>query len=712
MTVISSLIAQGCVAKTVQDEVDPSIPTYWSQHTWDFDENSAPVILTLYKYVQNERTILTGFMPLGQIDALAGVPSFHSGITNEEAALIALNSEHDPNPPYQRPPDVLRFDGIQSFARNPNSILLNPVTLHLPPDRLASGSGVKIINEDEVQVVLEIDLKLILKQLPDGTYTDVNTFSGEDFRPFHATDGAHRKLSCQLDLRASMLNVPIILAPLRTTIAEAAEIFTNSNVTQEPLKPLHMLLQRYICAIPHRDAKKDFGLPENAENQKTATRRQANRSAYELVSLLATEINALYGRVQTMELPNRKMGRNCSVTSKKFVDYARKWFLEDGMFAGIDANDAFKVFRSYLTAWQLMADTDADGEYYEDSKERWHVNTSREYDAIPYLTSPLAFEVILMLFPLLHKGAIFRTEEGATPTRKTFTELLTPLQPIDWGRMDLLKEAYGLDRDTPDNLYAWCSWAISAFMQTGATYPPEQVWNPETRDPMDCKPGRGFFSAPSRTMIEAAIELPETDETGLMWGQEITLWSSPMPNVHRKPMLAIHLLDGNGYVIFSSTNTQSKRGAELGFAVHRATILSAIAGAATLRAQVNVTNVNGEAQIERIWPISEFTNRLLGDIEMVGKQIEFPPEPSITSEITEENDTEELTSRFAVVSIDESFMVPPPKANTTIQSTDKMSRVPRFATIVRCPRCSTGIECNNSNCIGRTVDGYARRSIV
>ena len=711
MTVISSLIAQGCVAKTVQDEVDPSIPTYWSQHTWDFDENSAPVILTLYKYVQNERTILTGFMPLGQIDALAGVPSFHSGITNEEAALIALDSEHDPNPPYQRPPDVLRFDGIQSFARNPNSILLNPVTLHLPPDRLASGSGVKIINEDEVQVVLEIDLKLILKQLPDGTYTDVNILSGEDFRPFHATDGAHRKLSCQLDLRASMLNVPIILAPLGTTIAEAAEIFTNSNVTQEPLKPLHMLLQRYICAIPHRDAKKDFGLPENAENQKTATRRQANRSAYELVSLLATESNALYGRVQTMELPNRKMGRNCSVTSKKFVDYARKWFLEDGIFAGIDANDAFKVFRSYLTAWQLMADTDADGEYYEDSKERWDVNTSREHNAIPYLTNPLAFEVILMLFPLLHKGAIVRTEEGATPTRKTFTELLTPLQPIDWGRMDLLKEAYGLDRDTPDNLYAWCSWAISAFMQTGATYPPEQVWNPETRDPLDCKPGRGFFSAPSRTMIEAAIELPDTDETGLMWGQEITLWSSPMPNVHRKPMLAIHLLDGNGYVIFSSTNTQSKRGAELGFAVHRATILSAIAGAATLRAQVNVANVNGEAQIEKSWPISYFINRQLGDVEMIAKEIVLPTNLSIASEITEENNTEELTSRFAVVSIDESFMVPPPKANTTIQSTDKISRVPRFATIMRCPRCSTGIDCNNNNCIGRTVDGYVWRSI-
>jgi len=475
---------------------------------------------------------------------------------------------------------------------------------------------------------------------------------------------------------------------------------------------LHMLLQRYICAIPHRDAKKDFGLPENAENQKTATRRQANRSAYELVSLLATEINALYGRVQTMELPNRKMGRNCSVTSKKFVDYARKWFLEDGIFAGIDANDAFKVFRSYLTAWQLMADTDADGEYYEDSKERWDVNTSREYDAIPYLTSPLAFEVILMLFPLLHKGAIFRTEEGATPTRKTFTELLTPLQPIDWGRMDLLKEAYGLDRDTPDNLYAWCSWAISAFMQTGATYPPEQVWNPETRDPLDCKPGRGFFSAPSRTMIEAAIELPDTDETGLMWGQEITLWSSPMPNVHRKPVLAIHLLDENGYVIFSSTNTQSKRGAELGFAVHRATILSAIAGAATLRAQVNVANVNGEAQIEKSWPISYFINRQLGDVEMIAKEIVLPTNLSIASEITEENNTEELTSRFAVVSIDESFMVPPPKANTTIQSTDKISRVPRFATIMRCPRCSTGIDCNNNNCIGRTVDGYVWRSIV
>jgi len=708
MTVIRLLEAQGCLSKEIQNEVNPNLPTYWSRHVWDFGaEHTGKVKLTLNKFIQNGREVLVGFMPLGQVDALSGVPSFHPGISNEQVAELALYPGS--NSPYQRPPDTTRFDGIQEFAAEQSSILLNPITLHVPTERLESGM-VKVIQEDDEKIVLEVDLKSIYLPLENGHYTDVNEITGQDYRPFHATDGQHRKLSCQLDEQACLLNTLVVFAPLGTSTAEAAEIFTNSNVTQEPLKALHMLYQRYAHYLPHRKPEKDYGDPESAATPSIRNHRLANRSAYELASLHASHQGSpLFGRIQMMELPGRRMGRNCAITVKKFVSYARKWFLDDEIYNGRSALEVFSSSRRYFSAWREMVDTDIDGEYYEDTVERWDVNTQHGTQTIPYITNPLAFEVVMMLFPMIYKNATQRFG-GNPPTRENFRRVLTPFQSIEWGDFETIKGRYKLDKDTPNNLYAWCSWAISNFIQTGHVYDAEEVWNPDTRLPVHCLPGRGFFSPPSQEMIKAYVEVPSTGVQGLLAGDSVTLWSSPLWNVHRKPMLAIHLLDENDSVVYSSTNTNSKRGADLGFSRHNVKFEQSISRATQVRAIVNIANVNGEAQLERVWPLTTFSEREEGSFETLADQqyepLEFP-------EIEIPEDEEELINhkevRFTLVESGEDLILPPPKANTTTYTTTNIDRVPRFATIEQCPLCSHGIDHNNNNCIGRTVDGYIWR---
>ena len=99
MSVSNELRNMGVVQKVTDSEVDPNKPTYWSRHAWSFDEeNNGIVRLRMAKLQQNGREILYGNMTLGAIDALAGVPSFHPGITNEEAAQLALAQERSSPP--------------------------------------------------------------------------------------------------------------------------------------------------------------------------------------------------------------------------------------------------------------------------------------------------------------------------------------------------------------------------------------------------------------------------------------------------------------------------------------------------------------------------------------------------------------------------------------------------------------------------------------
>ena len=69
--------------------------------------------------------------------------------------------------------------------------------------------------------------------------------------------------------------------------------------------------------------------------------------------------------------------------------------------------------------------------------------------------------------------------------------------PVDFTDFAALKGGYDLDQETPKALEAWFAWAIANFVQSGETYDTNHVWNPETREPELCKPGRGFFSPPT-----------------------------------------------------------------------------------------------------------------------------------------------------------------------------------------------------------------------
>ena len=707
MNVIAQLQSQGCISKSIQEEIDPSKPTYWSQHVWDFKEHSAKVLLTFFKSVQHGRTLLMGHMALGQVDALCGVPAFHSGITNAEAAEIALYPGE--SPPYQRPPVVDRFEGIEAFLADESSILLNPITLHAPLPALAEGGAIRIVEEDDVQVVLEIDLEVALVLQNDGTYTDVDEEHGVCYRPFHVTDGSHRKLSCGLNLAASQMHVPVVLAPLGTTMAEAATIFTQSNVAQEALKPLHMLLQRYTCKIPHRRSELDFGDPEGDDRPAIRRRRRSNRRAFKLAATLAVRPNPLFGRIQMLELPGRRLAAYCAVTSKKMVKYGRRWFTDGELLGGMSDADAFRLFRSYLTAWEEIVETDENGADYDDGFLRWGINRERGQETIPYLMMPLPFEVVLMLFPLIFKAVKDQKDDDERVVWQDFLKILAPLQPIDWGQTALLKATYGTDKDTAANLYSWASWAILAYVQTGTIYPANQVWNPEDRTPDLCLAGRGFLSPPSRHEIKPTLELPQTDEHGLVAGQRFTLWCHPMANINKRPLLSVQLLDEHGEIHFSTTNLNVKNTADLGFTSFTVEMPEVPEGAVELRASATVHNVNGEAKIEKSWPLHELQN--MGPNMVKPFDEDLAPDALNVFDGAQPHDEEEDEEgvRFTLVPVDDTYMPPPPAPNTTVNTTSKVYTTPWFATIQQCPLCSSGQECRNANCVGKTVEGFVWR---
>ena len=326
MAITNELRDLGIVRKTIDSEVDPSKPTYWSRHAWSFDENGDGIVtLRMKKLSQNGREILYGNMTLGAIDALAGVPSFHPGITNEEAAKLALAQDRWTT--YQRALIWERIPGIQAAWREAGFAHTGMITLHIPPEHIESGAITSRDESDDV-VIVEMHLKDILLQFGDE-YLDVDTATGRDHRPLHVIDGQHRKVSCELDAFLQGFNVFVSILPLGSTYAEAAQLFTELNVTAEPLKPLHQLFQRYACFIPHREADKDFGDPDDVNvSAERARHRRANRRAYQLAMELASQPRSpLYRRLQTMELPNRQLARGCAVSSKKFIEVARSWFL-------------------------------------------------------------------------------------------------------------------------------------------------------------------------------------------------------------------------------------------------------------------------------------------------------------------------------------------------------------------------------------------------
>lgn len=716
MSVSNELRNMGVVRKVTDSEVDPNKPTYWSRHAWSFDEeNNGIVRLRMAKLQQNGREILYGSMTLGAIDALAGVPSFHPGITNEEAAQLALAQERFTT--YQRALIWERIPGIQAAWREAGFAHTGTITLHVPPEHIESGA-VTSRDEADGSVIVEMRLKDILLQSGDE-YVDVDTATGRDHRPLHVIDGQHRKVSCELDTFLQGFNVFVNILPLGSSYAEAAQLFTELNVTAEPLKPLHQLFQRYSCYIPHREAAKDFADPDDQDIPAGRARhRRANRRAYRLAMELASHPRSpLYQRLQTMELPNRQLGRGCAVTSKKFIEIARSWFLAASIFEHMPDAEVFATFRAYLMAWRWVTSVDADGEWMDN--EGWNLTHERA-STDPYITRPLPFEAVLTLFPLVHGYS--RQFEGSNRTK--YIEVLTPLKPVDFTDFDALKSGYGLDKDSPKALHAWFAWAISNHVQTGETYPQEQVWNPVDRNPALCKPGRGFFSPPDRKTIEGVFEW---EEGGLQVGNELSVWMRPYPNIHQKPFVSVKYLDADDNVLGSSTGP-AQATAHHGHALFKHTIQPSFTSATKLQIQLVINRLGGEAQLQTTHLIKTLKERDDNSVQF-GKEHgipkhwlagdEQPEEDGENGENTGPTDNDDgdddgagLTPRLnpqptmTLVQVDDHFIMPPPKSNAVHEPEYGKAIVPHVMRMVTCPRCSTGMDCSHPNCVGKTVRGF------
>ena len=169
MTLTNELRTMGVVQKVIDSEIDPSKPTYWSRHAWSF-EGDGIVRLRLGKLAQNGREILFGSMTLGAVDALAGVPSFHPGITNEEAARLALAQERFTT--YQRALIWERIPGIQAAWREADFAHTGVLTLHVPP-RAHRIRRYHLHGRGRWSVVIEIRMKDIL--LDGDQFIDVDT---------------------------------------------------------------------------------------------------------------------------------------------------------------------------------------------------------------------------------------------------------------------------------------------------------------------------------------------------------------------------------------------------------------------------------------------------------------------------------------------------------------------------------------------------------
>ena len=702
MPLSQELMELGVVRKTIDREVDPNRPIHWSRHAWSFDEddeNSGKVTLRLQRLVQNGRTILHSCMTLGAIDALAGVPSFHPGISNVEAADLALN------PPeiiaYQRALIVERIPGIKSEFSRPNFSHTGTITLHVPPEHLESGAVQSVENGSCVE--LTIDLKMLLLAV-DGEYVDNESGGSLDRRPLHVVDGQHRKVSCEDDVFLQNFPVFINILPLGSTYAEAAQLFTELNVTAEPLRTLHQLHQRYTCFIPHREAGKDYGDPGDPNIPEIRQRhRRANRRAFQLAMQCASMPSSpLYERIQTMELPNRKLGRGCAITSKKFVEFARSWFLSNRIFETTPDDEVRRIFFAYLRAWYRVVNTDHEGEWTE--LEAWDLSHDRQI-ADPFITRPLPFESVMMMFPMIHERS--RQQEFDRQIDR-FVETMTPLKNIRFDDFATLHAHYHLKEETPKALTAWFSWAIAHYAQTGHTYPEYEVWNPNTREPELCKPGRGFFSKPDRHAIEGIVEW---GQRGFVAGSDVRVWMRPYPNTHANPTISIKYLNAEGDVIESVT-TRSQA-ADMGHSVLNHAFMAGIQQAEQLQVQIILNNLHGEAQVQTTFNL-EVLNGLDDTTLDIGRPCSVPnewrPNALGLEQLDEEEQNEEglieEQGSYTVVRVDEDFIIPPSEPNKLPRLSIDHMRMPRSSRIINCPRCSTGMDCNNAQCVGHTVQGY------
>ena len=140
----------------------------------------------------------------------------------------------------------------------------------------------------------------------------------------------------------------------------------------------------------------------------------------------------------------------------------------------------------------------------------------------------------------------------------------------------------------------------------------------------------------------------------------------------------------------------------------------AVNSAHELEFQIIIQNQHGEAQLQKKVSIKDLRANEdcsidLGKTRSVTAAMRALPEPTDEEnaqggEAADENDLEE--AYLTVVKIDNETLVPPAGPNKYPKPTKKADFLPPRARIVQCPRCSMGLDCNNAQCFGKSIDGY------
>ena len=201
------------------------------------------------------------------------------------------------------------------------------------------------------------------------------------------------------------------------------------------------------------------------------------------------------------------------------------------------------------------------------------------------------------------------------------------------------------------------------------------------------------------------------------------VWMRPYPNVHQKPYVSVKYLDEND-VVLQSASGFAQATAHQGHALFKHTLNADFADAKKLQIQLVVKRLGGEGQLQTTHLIEDLNELELNSFEF-GKQHGIP-QAWLDHEETEDDedggvacDTDgdepdddagatPSVSRpvLTVVQVDDHFIMPPPKSNTVHEAEYGKAIVPHVMRMVTCPRCSTGMDCNHPNCVGKTVRGF------
>jgi len=524
-------------------ESDDDVPNWGTRHGY---KDEVPCVeMDLVPFIQTGVTYYVGAASFAEIDAISRVPSYPSSVDDVTWGKRALQPA-DRDDQFQRPLDLGRMQDIQQFVRPLRNRILNSVILYVPPESTeGDGAPVSLSESGNGSAKVVVDISRFLETHDDGiSRTYEQDHPHRDLRPVMLLDGQHRCRGGAISPEGKDKKVPVVVLPPTFTLADAARVFTEINTGSEELKTLLQLHLRHRFALASREIPKDFR--DWTALSKTDSRREvcrANRLSYELAARLCADPEGpLYGRIRMMDTTAgaTNVATKADVFSGAKNSIACYWFYPGSPFGSeqVDLDHAHQVVSAYLRAWQRVADhEDIEGiEPWGEDTHRWlpipKKGTSGKPMA-PYITKELPFKAVMMTFPLAYELASIKASSGNSPGLDEFLEVLRPFHALDWSQIDTIKDAYGLDKHTPGDLYNWFSWALQDYADNGILHPADQVWNPpaEDADPVLCKPGRGFFSPTSPELVQ--IHPPGYLRLWPSAGETLHFWSPLVPNTNR-----------------------------------------------------------------------------------------------------------------------------------------------------------------------------------